>query len=283
MQLKYLFLFAYMGAINIIFSQYNVKLAGNLPEQLTESSGLIFYNNKVVMHNDSGHTSQLFELDPVTMKIVRTVTIANAENVDWEDMTQDAQFIYIGDFGNHRGIRKDLCVYKVSKAAFDASTTVEADKIYFSYPDQPNTRTAKSDFDAEALISSEDYLMVFTKQWNSQGTAAYKIPKDAGSHIATKMGKYHSNGMITGATYNQKEKKVVLLGYNLLMLPFIIEVSDWSDENFFSGTVKRTNLEIGFIQAEGITVLDAKNYFISSESFPMMGTKASLFSLSIDN
>jgi len=283
MQIKYLFLIIYISVINVIFSQYNVKLAGNLPDQLSESSGLIFYDNKVVMHNDSGNAPELFELDPITMKIVRTVTIANAENVDWEDMTQDAQYIYIGDFGNHRGIRKDLCIYKVSKAAFDASTTVRAEKIYFSYPDQPTARTAKSDFDAEALFSLESNLVILTKQWNSQGTTAYRISKDSGAHIATNMGKYHSNGMITGVTYNEKAKKVVMVGYNLLMLPFIIEVSDFSYENLFSGTVKRTNLEIGFIQAEGITTLDDKNYFISSESFPIMGTRASLFSFSIED
>jgi hypothetical protein len=33
--------------------------------------------------------------------VLRTVAITNATNVDWEDIAQDASYIYIGDIGNN--------------------------------------------------------------------------------------------------------------------------------------------------------------------------------------
>src|SRR5690554_7035784 len=60
----------------------NVEEKFPLPEVLNESSGAIFFNNKLISHNDSGHENKLYELDTITGTITRTLTITNATNVD---------------------------------------------------------------------------------------------------------------------------------------------------------------------------------------------------------
>ena len=48
-------------------------------------------------------------------KQVRTIKIDNAKNDDWEELAEDDEFIYIGDFGNNNGKRKNLCIYIIRK------------------------------------------------------------------------------------------------------------------------------------------------------------------------
>mgnify|MGYP000029410152 FL=1 len=59
------------------FSQADAKDLGNLPDTVSETSGLIFHNGKLITHNDSGNEPQLFEIDTVTLEITRTVTVSN--------------------------------------------------------------------------------------------------------------------------------------------------------------------------------------------------------------
>ena len=68
---------------------------------VNETSGLLYLNNTLITHNDSATTNQLFDIDTSTGAITRTVTITNASNTDWEDLTHDGTYIYIGDFGNY--------------------------------------------------------------------------------------------------------------------------------------------------------------------------------------
>ena len=60
-----------------------------LPEDVPESSGLIFYNNRLITHNDSGNLPRLYEMDTLSSQVIRTIRIDNATNIDWEDITQD--------------------------------------------------------------------------------------------------------------------------------------------------------------------------------------------------
>ena len=47
-------------------------------------------------------------------KVNKTITITNARNLDWEDMTQDDfGHFFIGDFGNNDNMRKWLTIYKI--------------------------------------------------------------------------------------------------------------------------------------------------------------------------
>ncbi len=264
-------------------AQENVRELGLLPEAIFETSGLIFYNNKIVTHNDSGNTAQLFELDTTSLQITRTITIINAVNIDWEDIAQDDTYIYIGEIGNNNGNRRDLAVYRILKSEYDTSNSVEAEKIEYSYSDQTDfTPSTNSDWDAEALFVLNDQLVILTKQWQSNGTVAYGIPKTPGIYIASKIGEYAVNGLVTGASFNPITQVLYLIGYSKFLLPFVIRAENLAANNIFSGTVEKKELNLGFLQAEGITFTDENHYLLSSEKFinnsPMITSESRLFS-----
>ena len=48
-------------------------------------------------------------------KILQTISVQKAKNVDWEDIAQDGKYIFIADVGNNYGKREKLTIYKVAK------------------------------------------------------------------------------------------------------------------------------------------------------------------------
>ncbi|MBL0340064.1 MAG: hypothetical protein IPP71_03590 [Bacteroidetes bacterium] len=75
---------------------------------LNESSGLTFINGKLWTFNDSGNANDIYRVDTATSTVYQTVDITNATNVDWEDMTSNNDFLFVGDFGNNNGNRQNL-------------------------------------------------------------------------------------------------------------------------------------------------------------------------------
>lgn len=249
-------------------AQENIAEIGNLPENVSETSGLLFLNGRLITHNDSGNTPQLFEIDTLSLEVTRTVTLANAENVDWEDLAQDETYIYVGDFGNNVGTRDNLVVYRISKELYAGSETVQAERINFRYEDQTDfSNMGMSDWDAEAFIVLDDSLVVFTKQWQSEGTVAYAIPKTPGVHIAQRLDDYNTNGLVTGAAYNPISDVLFLIGYSSILGPFTVKINAPKIDRVFGTDPVKTTLAIGLAQIEGITFVDENSYLVSSEFF----------------
>lgn len=263
-----------------------------LPNELSESSGLIFFNNKLITHNDSGGENQLYELDTNSQQVDRIITISNATNVDWEDITQDDTSIYIGDFGNNSGVRKDLKIYKISKIDYQNSNTVTAEIIAFEYSEQIDFSSSPNNtqWDAEALISfNENNLILFSKNWVNGNSKAYLVSKTPGVYKITALTTaLNSGGLITGATYNSTSEKVFLVGYTKLLQPFVWESKSFHDNDIFSGINTQTSIAsiFGFEQTEAITHVEDNNYFITSESLINLGPfsdYAKLISFSDEN
>ncbi len=121
--LPFLLIFLYSSAnlngqeirqIDIITYPTIFETYSNLPDKVDETSGLIYLNGYVWTFNDSGGEPEIYKIDNESGKIIQTVRITNGENFDWEDITRDESFIYIGDFGNNWGTRKDLKIYKIA-------------------------------------------------------------------------------------------------------------------------------------------------------------------------
>lgn len=251
-----------------------------LPASLSESSGIIYFNDKLITHNDSGGNNELYEVDLVTGLVTRTITISNATNTDWEDLAQDETHIYIGDIGNNfSGNRTDLKIYKISKSDYLNADNVTAETILFNFSDQtdftalsPNT----TEWDAEALISFDaDNLILFTKNWINGITKGYLIPKSPGSYgVSPLQTTLNAGGLISGATYNTLSGKLFLVGYTAPVLPSPLQPFVWKCENFsgndiLSGSNTLTNLSttFGFEQTEAITYRDESSYYVTSEAF----------------
>ena len=254
----------------------NIQQKFVLPAALSESSGLIFFNNHLISHNDSGNDNQLFEIDTLTGEIERVVTIINASNKDWEDITQDDEAIYIGDFGNNNGSRTDLKIYKILKADYLASDTVTAESIDFSYADQNDFRSRPNNtpWDAEAMISLDaQSLVIFTKDWVEGNTKAYAVPKTPGSYQLNPMPtSLQEAGLITGASYQAENQLLLLTGYLNSLFPFIWICKPDATEDLFAGTQERIFItEFSIEQVEAITSVSENRFFISSESFSIAG------------
>jgi len=251
-----------------VFGQIAVREIGEMPDRVWETSGLIFHKGKLITHNDSGGSAQLFEIDTVTMTVARSVSISNAENWDWEDIAQDDTYFYIADFGNNNGTRQNLRVYRVSKNMYDTVNAVPAEEIGFSYEDQTDfSDSGDSDWDAESLFVLNDELIILTKQWKSNNTVAYSIPKIPGNHTARKLDSFAVNGLVTAATYNESTKVLYMLGYNSLLGSFLYRVRGATPTLIFGGEVEQVETDIGFAQTEGITFTSDSTYLISSERF----------------
>lgn len=245
---------------------------------LEETSGLLFCNNQLITHTDSGGKAELYEINTTTGSVTRTVEIANATNVDWEDIAQDESHIYIGDIGNNSGNRTDLKIYKISKADYNTKNdTITSEIIAFTYADQldftghPNA----NNWDAEALISYGDKLLIFTKNWADAKTNVYAIPKTSGTHTAVLESSYPINGLITGADSSPEERVIYLLGYSTSEAPFMYTIHNIPEDSLdvFSGEISEKIENIATLghQVEGIAIFEmtpkTHRLYLSNEKF----------------
>ncbi len=253
----------------------NVQEEFDLPNTITESSGAIYVDKKLVTHNDSGGQNELYEVTLDTETISRIITISNATNVDWEDVAQDDTYIYIGDFGNNNGTRTDLKIYKILKSDFNSSTSITAEVINFSYADQSDftSNPQNTVWDAEALISlNANELVLISKNWVDGISSAYLISKTPGTYaISAQSTTLSTGGLITGATFNELSNKLFLSGYTQTLSPFVWVCEDFTGSTIFSGTNTQTMLSsLVLEQIEGITHTSVNEYLITSESFSFM-------------
>lgn len=243
------------------------ELSVVLDAVLSETSGLIFWNNRIWTHNDNADNT-LYGLNSNVFQVEFTPTVENTTNTDWEEITQDSLYMYIGDFGNNQGSRTDLHILRIVKSSF-LNPPLLADTIWFQYEDQVDfTPTSQStDYDCEAMIVKEDSIYVFTKEWSSQGTTVYRLPKIPGTYQAQRMFDHAVSGLITGATWNDSLQCIVLSGYSPLLQPFIYLLYDFTNNNFFSGNKRKIGLNLPFHQIEGVAFVDPYTLVATNEYF----------------
>lgn len=238
-----------------------------LPNELAETSGLILIDDKIFTHNDDTDTN-LYELNKITGEVEAVYSIPGVTNIDWEEITQDEDNIYIGDFGNNaNGNRTDLKILKVNKNDL-FNNQAQAEVINFSYSNQTNFTTTggnNTDFDCEAFIAFQNNIYLFTKQWQSMETSVYILPNTPGTYTAELQGTHDVEGLVTGATYFEDKKLVVLSGYDSFLLPFFYLLYDYNANNFFSGNKRKVQVSTFFHQVEGITTTNGTDYYLSNE------------------
>lgn len=261
----------------------NVQLLTPLESAVSESSGLVYLNGKIITHTDSGGEAKLFEIDSTTGNVLRSVTILNATNTDWEDIAADETYIYIGDFGNNNGNRTNLRIYRILQSDYFESENDEAvaEVITFNYSDQTDFTSApfSTNYDAEAMISYQDSLYIFTKNWGDNHTNVYAVSKQPGDYALERGASLAVGGMVTGADYHENSGKLILIGYTLVN-PFVFLLSEFPEGQFFEGEIENYNLQMpsGYAyQIEGVTQFSPNHYFLTSEA-SFLG-ESGLFSL----
>jgi Secretion system C-terminal sorting domain len=242
----------------------------NLPDVVDETSGLIKWDDRLLTHNDNTDIN-LYSLDSITGAVLQTLPVTGTSNTDWEEIAQDTEYIYLGDFGNNsNGNRSNLRIIRVGKEEL-LSGNVQPYSIYFSYSNQAGltpTGGNNTDFDCEAFVVAQDSIYLFTKQWVSKKTSLYALPKTPGTHVAQLKSTFDVGGLITGATYLEDKKLVVLTGYSTLLQPFFYLLYDFNGHGFFSGNKRKVGMSsMSFHQTEGIATTNGLDYFVSNEHF----------------
>lgn len=268
-------------------ARFHMPVVCTLPKEVDETSGLIFWRNSLWTHNDSGGLPVIYRIDTLTGKVLQRITLKNATNHDWEDISQDENYIYVGDIGNNSGNRHNLAIYKIKKSDIPAKgdAAVSAEKIAYSYPDYhgPVKNRRHNNFDCEALMSVGDSLYIFSKDWQDQHSRLYRLPKVSGTYVARLLTEYDTKGLITGADYCQATRTVALSGYTRgSWVPFVMVLNRFSGNHFFSGTKKRVNLKVRATQIEGVAFAGRNKLYFSSEGRPPV-FKQTLYETAVDS
>ncbi len=256
------------------------------PPVLSENSGMIFWDNLVWQFNDGGGLPVLYAMDTLTNSIVRTVKLQDAYNLDWEDIAQDESSIYVGDFGNNlNGARPKFIIYKIAKSDLlgrVGNTVVKPTVIQFTYEDQPLHPVVlpanSTDWDCEALISYNDRLYLFTKQWKGNRTVLYELSKEDGVHVAVRKDSLDVGGLITGADVDLSTHRIVLTGYSFSGERFMYLLYDFKGNDFFRGNKRKISL-LGPQQTESVAFINSNYIFIGSESFSILKQRLEAVSL----
>jgi len=266
----YLIFFLLLLSTSYGFSQSKIKAKkiSVLPEIVFETSGLIYYNGFLYTINDSRHGNYIFQLDTLG-NLIRKININNAKNNDWEDLSQDEQYIYIGDFGNNGGNRKNLKIYSIAKNQLNKDTVL-ADSICFKYPNQTNFNNnfQNHDFDCEAFFCKGDSLYLFSKSWNSKVSRIYCFPKIPGNYTASLIDSIKFDFLICGATCNESENAILLIGYKYnktRLKPYIVKIKGFNNNNFSNSIVKAEKINLCLSQTESITCSDNNIIYIARE------------------
>ena len=245
-------------------NSYSQKLTKDisLSKKIDETSGLEIVDGQFITHNDSGGDPKLFYLDKKG-KIVFERTLEGVKNNDWEDITKDDQFIYVANMGNNFDTRKNLSIVKTP---IDPSSN-EAELIEFNYPEQVNFTTGylQSQYDAEALITIDDYLIVLTKNKLKKITEIYALPKIAGKYEAKKIGSLNTQSIITGGDYDPETKLLALTGTLIFNEYYIIKIEDFDLESKKDYKIDMYKIPIGKTQVEAIKIIDSNTFWITSE------------------
>lgn len=257
----------------------SLPVKATLPSVLDESSGLEATDkNNIWSHNDSSGDPKLYNFDS-TGTLLRTLTILNTSNIDWEDVATDtAGNFYIGDIGNNDNERQNLKIYIIPPPASIMGNSITPQVINYTYSDQysfPPDDSLKN-FDAEALIALNDSLYIFSKDRSdpySGYTKLYRLQNTAGTYVAqlvdsfyTGSGSFYTNS-ITAADISPNQSQLILLGYSKCWI-----FTDFTGSDFFSGTCKVLDFSV-LTQKEGVCFISPDEIYISDEQSNGTGKK----------
>ena len=270
-----------LTAINQLYSSKLVTL----DSKLKEISGIeVDKAGHLWGINDGGNLAQVHRIQS-DGKVDKTITITNARNLDWEDMTQDDfGHFFIGDFGNNDNIRKWLTIYKIENPIDIKGTETQAEIIKFTFPKQLHfpPKPSEKNFDLEAFVFYKKHLYLFSKNRTEPfdgDTNLYKIGDHADNYQADFISNFNTCTTheklcwITSAALSPDRTKLVLLDSERLWL-----FENWQGDHFFSGDAYKIDLGI-VTQKEAVTFSDNNTIIFTDEEFSGIGRNSYMIKL----
>ena len=238
-----------------------------LPKIINETSGLEFYNNNFITHNDSGGEPSLYVFNEMG-EVIETIGLNKnpdfeIENNDWEDITNDNEYLFVADTGNNFGNRDNLNIIRVSKGTdFMVDGIIE-----ISYSDQESFfPRPKHKYDAEAIIVIEDKIALFSKDRENLNTDLYLVDKNQnGSQILTSEVSYNVNTLITGGDYDEDRNLLALVSYNSNGNQYLLLFKNFKLNNLENNTFKKFKIPLEQAQIEAVKIIDEKTFWVTSE------------------
>lgn len=262
-----------------------LKVEFSLPKKLKEVSGIALSKDKKTIWaiEDQGNKNVVYGLD-LQGKLVSDVLIENAENIDWEDITEDSQGnIYIGDFGNNDNNRQNLAILKVDLKDNSQKSTNVIQTTKFHYEGQTEFPPKKSNwlYDCEAFVEMNGNFYLFTKNRSKgfDGTfLVFQIPNKEGDFEAKLIGKLkldggYSDAAITSAAINSTKDKIVLLNHKNVQV-----LTGFLPNDFSNVKIQKVSLNHN-TQKEAIVFLDDKTLLIADEKDKKTGGNVYKFPL----
>ena len=238
-----------------------------LPKIINETSGLEFYNNNFITHNDSGGEPSLYVFNEMG-EVIETIGLNKnpdfeIENNDWEDITNDNEYLFVADTGNNFGNRDNLNIIRVSKG-----TDFMVDGIIkISYSDQESFfPRPKHKYDAEAIIVIEDKIALFSKDRENLNTDLYLVDKNQnGSQILTSEVSYDVDTLITGGDFDEDRNLLALVSYNSNGNQYLLLFENFELNNLENNTYKKFKIPLEQAQIEAVKIIDEKTFWVTSE------------------
>ncbi|MFV0237667.1 MAG: hypothetical protein ACK5HU_03895 [Flavobacteriales bacterium] len=264
-------------SINDTLSIKKIKSVFTFPKELKENSGIEAGKDFFWTFNDSGGKNSIYKMD-FRGTLLQEVEIQNAKNRDWEDITSDEDFIYVGDFGNNNGDRQDLTIYKISKRDIIDKTyqKVTAKVITFEYDNRVDfsKNPYEHDFDCEAMFIYKDQIHLLTKAWKTGVTSHYVLPTSAGHYEAQYLEKRNTQGFLTAADI--QGEKVSAVQYTregtVVLWDFSFDRNGLLFNSVSQSTYLGNTAELG--QIEGLMFFKNKLYISGEE---MEGVSPTLY------
>ena len=244
------------------YNEAEILITIELPKEINETSGLEIINNNFITHNDSGGDPVVYEFNQNGVIINRYNINGdsgyNLENVDWEDLGADGEYLYIADTGNNFGTRKDLKLIKV-----DPSNNFQAvNEINISYKDQESfLPKLRHKFDAEGLTIIDDQIALFSKDRDSLNTDIYFIPTNGGP--LRSINTFNVKALITGADYDNNLGLLALISYDSDGNQYIILFPNFNPKG--KNSFKKFRIPIDKSQMESIKIINKNEFWITSE------------------
>ena len=265
-----------------------MKLVGKMQfEPITESSGIVrsrLWPDWIWTHNDSGDSARIFAVHksgnvvkPAWYKgDYQGLAIADAVNIDWEDITTDESGnLYIAACGNNGNARRDLAIYMLPEPnAAEAIQTRTFHRYDFIYPDQLDFPPQEKNFDCEAIFFTKGKLYLLTKHRADTFTKLYRFDEldPIGVNVPSLIGEFDVKGMVTAADVSEDGQRLAVLTYTDLW----IFQADRKKDNYFNGDVYWASLNRKFTKyCESLCFWDDDTLLLGNENRELYEVKAS--------
>lgn len=247
-----------------------------ISDKLDEISGLQIVGEEFYGFNDSGGKPELYKVDKQGA-ITQTLRLQGAKNIDWEAMAMNDSLIFVADFGNNRGNRRDLCIYYVRRKDIKTNQKVQeiaTQKLSFYYPQQTDfsNQNRAHNFDCEALLWFNDKLHLFTKEWKSSQTHHYTLALTKNLQAAKLIESYNTNFLVTGADMlkiNENSSFLTLIGYTKLGGIYLLHTTVTNKQDKLLNSL--TKLRLGRLgklgQVEGVSIASPGVIYYSAEAY----------------